>query len=260
MLNTLDESRLCQQLCANVKLHKRKNGMVMLETPFTFPDGDQYALYLDEMATGGIRLSDGGTTLIQLSYETEPNKFFEGTRNVLFEQVVSEQGVNFDDQSGQFYVETTAQNLPQAVFQLGQTMTRIYDLTFLNRSRVVSTFYDDLKNQLTSILPESQIQQSYEIPNLPNAANYPVDFCFEGKSGNPVFLFGVPNKDKARLTTIFLQHYLQHGIEFDSLLVFEDQEVIARRDLARLSNVGGEQISSLSAFDDFQRKVKNKAA
>lgn len=260
MLNTLDESRLCQQLCANVKLRKRKNGMVMLETPFTFPDGDQYALYLAETATGGIRLSDGGTTLIQLSYETEPNKFFEGTRNVLFEQVVSEQGVSFDEQSGQFFVETTAQDLPQAVFRLGQAMTRIYDLTFLNRSRVVSTFYDDLKNQLTSILPESKIQQSYEIPNLPNAANYPVDFYFEGKSGSPVFLFGVPNKDKARLTTIFLQHYLQHGINFESLLVFENQEELQRRDLARLSNVGGEQISSLTAVDDFQRKVRNKAA
>lgn len=260
MLDAIDESRLCQQLCAQVKLHKRNNGMLMLETPFTFPDGDQYALYLQEAAAGGIRLSDGGTTLIQLSYETEPNKFFEGTRNVLFEQVVSEQGVSFDSESGQFFIETTAQDLPQAIFQLGQTMTRIYDLTFLNRSRVVSTFYDDLKEQLVGVIPESQVLQNYEVPDLPSAANYPVDFCFAGKSGVPVFLFGVPNRDKARLTTIFLQHYLQSGIEFESLLVFENQEDIPRRDLSRLSNVGGEQISSLTAMDDFRRKIKAKAA
>lgn len=260
MLNTLNEHTLCEQLCATVKLHKRSNGMVMLHTPFTFPDGDQYALYLTETSTGGIRVSDGGTTLIQLSYETEPNKFFEGTRNVLFEQVVNEQGVHFDNETGQFYVEATAANLSQAVFRLGQTMTRIYDLTFLNRSRVVSTFYEDLKQQLLSILPEPKVHENYIVPSLVNANNYPVDFCFEGKGGLPVFLFGIPNKDKARLATMFLQHYLLNNVEFDSLLVFHNQEEMPRQDLSRLSNVGGEQIASLSAVDDFARKVRRKAA
>jgi len=45
-------------------------------------------------------------------------------------------------------------------------------------------------------------------------------------------------------------------LAFDSLLVFEDQTAIPRRDLARLSNVGGEQVSSLAANDDLTRKVK----
>jgi hypothetical protein len=75
-----------------------------------------------------------------------------------------------------------------------------------------------------------------------------------------LFLFGIPNRDKARLTTIFLQYYLQNHIEFDSLLVFENQEEIPRSDLARLSNVGGEMIASLNAEDDFRRKLRKKAA
>lgn len=260
MLSKIDESTLCQQLCASVKLHQRSNGMVMLHTPFTFPDGDQYALYLSETRTGGLRLSDGGTTLIQLSYETEPNRFFEGTRNILFQQVVNEQGVQFDDANGQFYVETTVDALSGAVFQLGQAMTRIYDLTFLNRSRVVSTFYEDLKSQLANVISTENLEENYLVPGLPNADNYLVDFYFKGRGDMPVFLFGIPNRDKARLTTIFLQHYLQNNIQFDSLLVFENQEEIPRQDLSRLSNVGGEQIASLSAVDDFARKVRNKAA
>lgn len=260
MLNTLNERALCEQLCASVKLHKRSNGMVMLETPFTFPDGDRYALYLNETSTGGIRLSDGGTTLIQLSYETEPNKFFEGNRSILFEQILNEHSVNYDDDSGQFFIETNPGNLAKSVFLLGQTITRIYDLTFLNRSRVVSSFYEDLKTQLVDSLADTEVHQHYEIPHLTNAANYPVDFCFTSKQGTPVFLFGVPNKDKARLTTIFLQYYLQQSIDFESLLVFENQEELPRRDLSRLSNVGGEQIASLAAVDDFKRKIKKKIA
>lgn len=109
-------------------------------------------------------------------------------------------------------------------------------------------------------LPEHEVHEGYIIPELANASNYPVDFCFEGKSGLPVFLFGIPNRDKARLTTMFLQHYLLNNIEFDSLLVFHNQEEIPRQDLSRLSNVGGEQIASLSAVDDFTRKVRHKAA
>src|SRR5699024_12876909 len=105
MLSKIDESTLCQQLCASVKLHQRSNGMVMLHTPFTFADGDQYALYVSETRTGGLRLSDGGTTLIQLSYDTEPNGFFECTRNLLFQHVVNEQGVQLDYHNGQLSVK-----------------------------------------------------------------------------------------------------------------------------------------------------------
>lgn len=140
MLVTLNQGDLCKQFCAAVKLHSRPNGMVMLKTPFSYPDGDQYALYLTETKTGGIRLSDGGTTLIQLSYENDPSKYFDGTRQLTFTQIVAEQGISFDDETSQLYIETTPQELVKSAFQLGQAMTRIYDLIFLNRSRVASAY------------------------------------------------------------------------------------------------------------------------
>lgn len=260
MLEKLNQEELCRQFCTDVKLHKRSNSMVMLETPFTFPDGDNYALYLENTRTGGIRVSDGGSTLIQLSYENDTDKLFEGARATLFDQVVGEQGVSFDNESGQLFVETSIQDLSKAAFRVGQAMTRIYDLTFLNRSRVASTFYDDLKEQICNILPKENVKSNYVVPGLPSGDHYPVDFCFDGKSGVPVFLFGIPNRDKARLATICLQHFLQHRIDFDSVLVFQNQEEIPRNDLSRLSNVGGDQISSLNATDDFRRKILKKVA
>ena len=260
MLERLNQEQLCEQFCANVQLHHRSNGMVMLQTPFSYPDGDQYALYLTELDTGGIRVSDGGHTLMHLSYENDVDKFFSSTRNILLHQIIAEQDVNFSEEDGQFFIDTSANHLADAAFKLGQALTRIHDLTFLNRSRVASTFYDDLKEQLATVVPAEKIQCDYIVDGLPGAEQYPVDFCIEGKLGVPVFLFGILNRDKARLATIFLQYFHQHHIDFDSLLVFENQEEIPRADLSRLSNVGGEMISSLNAEDDFRRKIERKAA
>ena len=260
MLEMLDENELCRQLCAQVKLRRRRKGKVLLETPFEYPDGDRYPLYLTETHTGGVRVSDGGHTLMHLSYENDIDKFFEGTRRLLFDQILREYGTKYDEKTGEFYVETPVEHLSEAAFHLGQVLTRIYDLTFLNRSRVASTFYEDLYEQIVNVIPEEKVSKDYVIPGLPNADIYPVDYRIEGKHDTQLFLFGIPNRDKARLTTIFLQYYIQNNVDFDSLLVFSNQEEIPRPDLARLSNVGGEMIASLNAEDDFRRKLQKKTA
>jgi len=255
----MDEKTLCAQLCANVSLVSRSNNKLMLKTPFHYPDGDHYPIYLEETGTGGLRISDGGHTLMHLSYENDIDKFFEGTRQILMSQVVAQGDVDYSESTGEFYVETSVEEMASAVFRLGQTITRVHDLTFLNRSHVASTFYDDLKEQIISLVPDERVKRNYVIPGLPGGDNYPVDFCIK-TAQTPLFLYGVPNRDKTRLTTIFLQYLIQHDIKFDSLLVFEDQQEIPRADLARLSNVGGEMISSLNAEDDFRRKLLRRVS
>tara|TARA_E500000305_G_scaffold2792_2_gene2680 strand:+ start:993 stop:1778 length:786 start_codon:yes stop_codon:yes gene_type:complete len=259
-IEQLKDSVLCEQFCAQVKLHRLRNGHVMLQTPFSFPDGDQYSIYLEDTRTGGIKIHDGGSTLMRLSYENDIDRLFEGTRAVVMSQAIREHGVDFDDESGQFFVETAVSELAAGTFRLGQAITRVNDLTFLNRSRVTSTFYDDLGTQLRDVLPAERLSENYTVPDIADASNYPVDYKFDGRSGLPVFLFGVPNRDKARLVTIYLQYYLQNSVSFDSIIVFENQETIHRSDLARLSNVGGEMVSSLNAVSDFRRKIERRAA
>ena len=101
-----------------------------------------------------------------------------------------------------------------------------------------STFYDDLADCLTGFVDEAKMQRDY-LPNVPNAEAYPVDYRIEGKSGVPLFVYGVPNRDKVRLTTIMLGYFHRHHLEFESVIVFQDQTEIPRVDLARLSDVGG---------------------
>ena len=92
---------------------------------------------------------------------------------------------------------------------------------------------------------------------MENARDYPIDFRIEGKHA-PLFLFGIPNRDKARLTTIILERLLRSKADFDSILIFSDLGVIPKPDLARLSNAGGEMIASLDAESDFSRKLLRK--
>jgi Domain of unknown function DUF1828 len=201
------------------------------------------------------RTSDMGHTFMHLSYENEVDKFREGTRGKIFSQILSEFSINEDN--GEFYVETGINNLVMNLFQLGQALTKINDLTFLNRARAESTFYEDLQESLYKIIPEQKIKKDFIYEPMENAKDYPIDFFIEGKY-NPLYVFGIPNKDKARLTTIILERLLRSEVNFDSLLIFADQTIIPRPDLARLSNTGGEMIASLDAVDDFNRKLLRK--
>jgi len=258
----LDETKLqqllCERLCTDVRVVRRPDGKLMLRTGFEFPDGDRFPIHVSETATNGVRLSDLGHTLMHISYDHDIDSFFHGTRRQLLETIVSESGVSLD--GGVFYVECSIESVPDAIFRFGQTLTRVYDLAFLSRSRVKSTFYDDLTNLLKSVISEDKIQVEYVPRELPNPEAYWVDFKIEGKHDIPLFVYGIPNRDKARLATIMLSYFHRHEIEFTSILIFQDQTEIPRLDLARLSDVGGDMISSLDSVNDLNRKLLVRAA
>lgn len=251
------QERLCALLCADVKLVDQKNGLLMVTMPFSFSDGDPYLVYVQQRPGGVLRLTDAGHTLMHLSYENDIDKFREGTRGRLFEEILCEQDVV--EQDGEFFIEASPDTLGSALFRFAQTLTKITDLTFLNRARVESTFYEDLSELLSRTVSPDVITKDYFYRDMPDAEDYPIDFRVEGKV-EPLFVFGIPNRDKARLATIVLERLLRGRAQFESVLIFADQSSMPRKDLARLSNVGGEMIASLDAEEDFRRKITRRAA
>ena len=205
-----------------------------------------------------MKLSDRGHTLMHVSYEHDVELFYEGARASLREQIVRESGIEED--GGIFSIETPPDQVAGALFRFGQALTKIHDLTFLSRERVTSTFYEDLRGLVFTILDEEGVETDYIPPEVPDANHYPVDYRFEGKDGRSVFLYGIPGRDKARLTTIMLSHFLLHRVPFESVIVFADQQDIPRLDLARLTNVAGTAVASLEAEDDLRRKIDRLAA
>ena len=88
-INKIQENSLPDALRRNKAFEKNKN-LIRVETPFFFPDGDPYQIYIKELPGGNLKLSDMGHTMMHLSYENETSKFREGTRGNIFNQILAE--------------------------------------------------------------------------------------------------------------------------------------------------------------------------
>lgn len=251
------ETVLCKSLCAEVKLHEKRQGFYFLETPFLFSDGDYFSIYLKKLPGGDVRLTDRGHTIMHLSYASDVDTLFEGTRGRLMEEIQAELGIREED--GEFFLEAPQLEAGPAALRFAQALTKITDLSFLSRVRVQSSFYEDLQQLIFEKVPPEKVQKNYVVQNVEHGELYPIDYRIEGKD-KPLFLFGIPNDEKARLVTIILQHLQAWLPPFESLLVFADQTRLSRADLARLSNAGGEQISSLDEYEQFERKLLKRIA
>lgn len=133
----------------------------------------------------------------------------------------------------------------------------MHDLTFLNRARAESTFYDDLREKLKSLVGSERLVEGYVVPGVANGHNYPVDYFIQG-GAIPLYLFDVPNRDKARLATIILQHLIGSKQDFNSMIVYQNMADLPRSDLSRLTNAANDMIDSLDAADDFERKLLHR--
>lgn len=133
---------LCKKLCPDVQVVRRFDDVLMIRTRFRFPDGDSYPIHLSASPAGAVRLSDCGHTLMRISYDHDVDTFMDGTRGMLMERIMTEHNLQWD--GGAFALDTSPEELSEAVFVFGQALTSIYDLTLLSRSNVESAFHDDL--------------------------------------------------------------------------------------------------------------------
>ena len=253
------QKELCRQLCADIQLVEREDKTLMISNPFSYPDGDQYSIYLKEIDAGRIRLSDKANTMMRLSYDTpDIEKYFKGNRGELMQKILLENKIQEED--GNFYIDTSVDKIAESIFRLGQALNQIYDLSYLNRDSSTSTFYQELEELLNKIVSEYPVKlvKDYVVPNLENAENYVIDYSLQQDEKFTLFLFGIPNLDKAQFVTITLQRLLLQKFNTPTLLIFKEQENIPPKRLSRLTdaNVGGSQVSSLGAIKSLEQNIK----
>jgi hypothetical protein len=114
-----------------------------------------------------------------------------------------------------------------------------------------------LKLSLTEIVGVERVLENYLAPEVPDAVDYPIDFAITGGS-SPLFVFGVPTRERARLATIVLQHVDQYIGSFDSIVVFQDASQIPSGDLRRLMNAANDMVDSIEAKSALEKKIRHR--
>ena len=188
---------LCERLCEEVHIAKRPDGAMMLRTHFEFPDGDRLPIHVSELGAGGLRLSDQGHTLMHISYDHDVDSFLKGTRGQLIERTMAETGLEWD--GGAFCVDTPIDRLPEAIFRFGQAVNQGLrpDLSCpVARAVLLSTTTSQIFFQVWWTRIKSNAITYRKQCRIPRPTLWTTGI--ESKPDTPLFLYGVPNRDKAR--------------------------------------------------------------
>jgi hypothetical protein len=215
-------------------------------TPFQFPDGDSLAIVLRHLGDQWI-LSDEGHTLMHLSYSIDETDLVRGGRARIIEDAIT--AFSLQDVDGQLALPVPDEKFGEALFDYVQALLKITDVTYLTRERVQTTFMEDLRQLIVSRLPGDRATFRWHEPQLDPEAKYEVDVRIAGRT-RPLFVFGLANDDKVRDATITLQQLESWQVRGASLGIFEDQQDITRKVLARFSDHVGKQFSSLPGNEE----------
>lgn len=253
MMNELQEL-LCEQWCSGLEIAQDTVGM-RLSLPLLEADGDCVTVWVKK-TVGGWQLRDCGTTFMRLSYDIDTDLLADGQRSRVLERILAEHQVQIVE--GELTAIAEERDLGATLLRFGQAMLRIGDIKLWSRARIANTFYEDLRATLSDIVGVENLLFDYEAPGVPDASSYRIDYAVKG-AGLPLYIFGVPSSDKAKLATIILLHLQQAGHAFESLIIPSDLESIAKPDLRRLVNAADAIVDSSQSRDAIRRKVLHRA-
>jgi hypothetical protein len=131
-----------------------------------------------------------------------------------------------------------------ALFSFVQALTKVSDISFLSRERVRSTFMEDFKAFMRAHVPAERLSFDWTHHEKDPTKRYPVDARINSMP-RPLLVYALPSDDKVQVATISLLMFEKWDLQFRSMAVFEEQEAITPKVLARFTDVCGKTYSNL---------------
>lgn len=245
---------LKNQFNDRVRFSQKRDGVFQLIAPFYHEDGDMLDIFMESMGDNGkILISDHGMTLMRLSYEYDidtPNK------ERIFQKILSENQLREND--GRLCIETEPDRLYPSVLQFTQALGKVSNMRLFKREVIKSLFYEMLDEFIMETL--FQYGPVKNVQPIADRDDLEVDYQLS-LPRRPLYLFGVRDSAKARLTTISCLEFQKAQIPFKSVVVHENFEELNRKDRQRITSAADKQFIDL---DDFKSRgeeyLKREAA
>ena len=243
-----------KKVCEEIYLIPEGINRYIVLTPFMFDDGDHLCILLKKGIDGRWYLSDEGHTFMHLSYDEIDVE--HGTRSEIIDSVLLSYGIQ--NENGELKSIIEKDTYGDTLYSFVQGLIKITDISYLTQERARSTFFGDCLAFLGEKIPGEQRIFNYSNHEHDPDKKYIVDCCVNGTQ-NPLFIFAILNDNKCRDATITCLRYETFKIPYVATAIFENQEKINRKALARFSDVCEKQFPSLQSarerFEPYLQRV-----
>ncbi|ADI73571.1 Domain of unknown function DUF1828 [Methanohalobium evestigatum Z-7303] len=233
-------NKIKKSICDDIEVIIEGKSRIVVITPFTFDDGDFLNVVL-KYDYPYWYFTDEGDTLMHLSYDDLDEKLEKGKRKDMFDTILKTHDIKNKD--GELKLNVDDEKFGDCYFTFIQGLVKIIDLSsFTKKDNIKTLFYEEFKKYMQDTFGE-KCKFEYTDPVYDPDGKYVIDCYVENKV--PLFVFGLYNDDKCRDATITCHFYREKGITYNSIAIFEDQEKINKKVLARFSDVVDKQYTTL---------------